>query len=117
MKINAVFTYGASDDGSGAEEMVQAVNELCGVEYSQYAEIDFDGMKALVDAVGAVDMYVPEGDEVDDPEGPLSCDHRGGAAAHGRRGRAHLLPRAPSVCRRRLHPYAPPAHGFGRARR
>ncbi len=42
MKINAVFTYGASDDGSGAEEMVQAVNELCGVEISQYAEINFD---------------------------------------------------------------------------
>lgn len=86
MKINAVFTYGASDDGSGAEEMVQAVNELCGVEISQYAEINFDGMKALVDAVGGIDIYVPEGDEVDDPEaGPVTIEagqqHMDGEAA------------------------------------
>ena len=37
MKINAVFTYGQIDDGNGAEEMVEAVNELCGVEISEYA--------------------------------------------------------------------------------
>ena len=62
VKINSVFSYGGSDD------MVEAVNELCGVEISEYAEINFDGMKALVDAVGGIDINVPEGDEVDDPE-------------------------------------------------
>lgn len=86
MKINAVFTYGASDDGSGAEEMVEAVNQLCGVEISEYAEINFDGMKALVDAVGGIDINVPEGDEVDDPEaGPVTIEageqHMDGEAA------------------------------------
>ncbi len=67
VKINAIFTYGQADDGSGAEEMVQAVNELCGVQISQYAEINFEGMVKLIDSVGGIDIYVPEGDEVDDP--------------------------------------------------
>lgn len=86
MKINAVFTYGAADDGSGSEEMVEAVNKLCGIEISEYAEINFDGLKALVDAVGGIDINVPEGDEVDDPEaGPVAIEagqqHMDGEAA------------------------------------
>lgn len=64
MKINAVFTYGQIDDGNGAEEMVEAVNELCGVEISEYAEINFQGMEKLIDAVGGIDLYIPEGDAV-----------------------------------------------------
>lgn len=64
MKINAVFTYGQSDDGSGAAEMIEVVNELCGVQISEYAEINFQGMQALIDAVGGIDLYIPEGDEV-----------------------------------------------------
>ena len=80
VKINAVFSYG------GADDMVEAVNDLCGVEISEYAEINFDGMKALVDAVGGIDIYVPEGDEVDDPEaGPVTIEsgqqHMDGEAA------------------------------------
>lgn len=65
MKINAVFTYGQIDDGNGAEEMVEAVNELCGVEISEYAEINFQGMENLIDAVGGIDLYIPEGDAVE----------------------------------------------------
>lgn len=65
MKINAVFTYGQNDDGNGAEEMVEAVNELCGVEISEYAEINFQGMEKLIDAVGGIDLYIPEGDAVE----------------------------------------------------
>ena len=64
MKINSVFTYGQMDDGNGAEEMVEIVNELCGIEISEYAEINFEGMKALIDAVGGIDLYIPEGDAV-----------------------------------------------------
>lgn len=65
MKINAVFTYGQIDDGNGAEEMVEAVNELCGVKISEYAEINFQGMENLIDAVGGIDLYIPEGDAVE----------------------------------------------------
>lgn len=79
-KINAAFSYG------GAEKMVEAVNDLCGVEISHYAEVSFDGMKQLIDAVGGIDIYVPEGDEVDDPEaGPVKIEagqqHMDGEAA------------------------------------
>ncbi len=66
MKINAVFTY------AGAEGIVEAVNDLCGIEISHYAEINFDGLVTLVDAVGGIYITVPEGDEVDDEEaGPV----------------------------------------------
>lgn len=79
-KINSAFAYG------GAEKMVEAVNELCGIEISHYAEISFEGMKALVDAVGGIDIYVPDGDGVDDPQaGPVVIEpgqqHMDGEAA------------------------------------
>ena len=64
MKINAVFTYGQMDDGSGANEMVEVLNDLLGIQISQYAEINFEGMQALIDAVGGIDLYIPEGDEL-----------------------------------------------------
>lgn len=60
MKINAAHSYG------GAEGMVEAVNQLCGVEISHYAEINFEGMKSLIDAVGGIDINATDG--VDDPE-------------------------------------------------
>lgn len=60
MKINAAHAY------DGAEGMVKAVNELCGVEISHYAEINFEGMQQLVDALGGVEVNVP--DKIDDPK-------------------------------------------------
>lgn len=85
-KINAVFSYGQQDDGSGAAEMIEAVNQLCGVQISEYAEINFEGMEALVDAVGGIDLYIPEGDEVVgdthlDVEVPAGQQHLDGAHA------------------------------------
>ena len=50
----------------GAEAMVQAVNELCGVQISHYAEVSFDGMQSLIDSVGGIDINAT--DDVDDPE-------------------------------------------------
>ena len=67
MKINATHAY------DGAEGMVNAVNELCDVEISHYAEISFDGMKTLVDAVGGIDINATDG--VDDAEaGPVTIE-------------------------------------------
>ncbi len=45
MKINAVHTY------AGAVGMVEAVNELCGVEISHYAEVSFNGLVALANTL------------------------------------------------------------------
>ena len=79
-KINAAYSLG------GAEGAVEAVNKLCGVQISHYAQVSFEGMKELIDAVGGIDIYVPEGDEVDDPEaGPVTIEagqqHMDGEAA------------------------------------
>lgn len=63
MKINATHFY------DGPEGVIQAVNDLCfgGQEkISHYAEIDFEGMQKLIDAVGGIDINATEG--VDDPE-------------------------------------------------
>ena len=60
MKINATHAYG------GPEAVVLAVNDLCGIEISHYAEISFDGMRKLVDALGGVEVNVP--DRIDDPK-------------------------------------------------
>lgn len=59
-KINAAHAYG------GPEGVVKAVNELCGVQISHYAEVSFDGMQQLVDALGGVEVDVP--DRIDDPK-------------------------------------------------
>lgn len=63
MKINATHSI------DGPEGVVRTVNELCfGGEQkiSHYAEINFEGMEQLIDAVGGIDLEATE--EVDDPE-------------------------------------------------
>lgn len=60
IKINAAHVY------DGAEGMVEAVNDLCDIKISHYAEINFEGMQQLVDALGGVEVNVP--DRIDDPK-------------------------------------------------
>ncbi len=57
-KINAAYAYG------GAAGAVKAVSELAGVDINHYAEIDFDGFKDVVNALGGVEVDVPM--EIDD---------------------------------------------------
>lgn len=59
-KINAAYAYG------GAALTVKTVSEFAGVPISHYAEINFDGFKAVVDALGGVDVNVSI--EIDDDE-------------------------------------------------
>ena len=59
-KFNAAYFYG------GVAGTINAVKNLCGVDVNHYAEIDFDGMIDLVDAVGGIDVYVEE--EIDDED-------------------------------------------------
>lgn len=54
MKINAVHFY------NGAAGMVQIVNELCGVKISHYAEVNFDGLAGITNAVGGVTVDVDQ---------------------------------------------------------
>ncbi len=83
IKINAAHSM------DGATGMVDAVNDLLfdgEQKISHYAEVNFDGMKTLIDSVGGIDITVPEGDEVSDREaGPVDIEageqHMDGEAA------------------------------------
>ena len=57
-KINAAHALG------GPALTVKTVSKFAGVPISHYAEIDFDGFKAAVDALGGIDVNVPV--EIDD---------------------------------------------------
>ena len=52
-KINAAYAFG------GASLAVDTVSDLADVPISHYAEIDFDGFKAVVDALGGIEVDVP----------------------------------------------------------
>lgn len=51
-KINAAYAFG------GPAGAIDAVSDLAGVEINHYAEIDFDGFKAVVDALGGIEVDV-----------------------------------------------------------
>ncbi len=53
-KINAAFSYG------GAALAVQTVEQLTGVRIDHVAAIDFDGFARVTDALGGVDICVPQ---------------------------------------------------------
>lgn len=59
-KLNAAHALG------GAALAVQTVSDLAGVPISHYAEINFDGFKDVVDALGGVEVDVPM--EIDDQD-------------------------------------------------
>lgn len=52
-KLNAAHSLG------GSAYTVQVVSEMAGVPISHYAEIDFDGFRDVVDALGGVEVDVP----------------------------------------------------------
>ncbi len=59
-KLNAAHAIG------GAALTVNTVSKLAGVPISHYAEINFDGFKDIVDALGGVEVDVPM--EIDDAD-------------------------------------------------
>lgn len=71
-KINAV--YGMEEEGIKA--LVKAVEEITGIPIDNYATVDYDGVRAAVDAIGGVEVDVPfhmrYTDPYDDP--PLNID-------------------------------------------
>lgn len=59
-KFNAAYNYG------GAAAAIREASQLTGVDISHYAEVNFDALVSLVDAVGGVDVVVDE--RIDDPD-------------------------------------------------
>ena len=65
-KFNAAYFY------DGAAGVIREAKQLTGISVSHYAEINFEGLTALVDAVGGVDVVVDE--RIDDTDADNTTD-------------------------------------------
>ncbi len=66
-KLNAAHVFG------GPSLSVQTVSKLAGVDISHYAEINFDGFREIVDALGGVEVDVPMTIDDEDAGGHLDA--------------------------------------------
>lgn len=75
-KFNSIYASG------GIKATIQQVKKMLGIDISHYAEISFNGLKDMVDAVGGVDIDVPY--EIADPKAgyvPAGHQHLDGEQA------------------------------------
>lgn len=64
-KINAVYCFG--NNMGGSENQRKAVEEILGVPIHYYIRVNYNGLKAVVDTIGGVEVYVPRDMDYDDP--------------------------------------------------
>jgi LCP family protein required for cell wall assembly len=89
-KINAV--YGFKDNG-GIEGVVRTVENLLNVKVDHYVKVDYDGVEAIIDLIGGVEVDVPIRMLYDDPYSipPLHIDFQPGLQTiHGDQAMAYL---------------------------
>ncbi len=66
MKINAAYALG------GVSKVIEVVSQFAGVSISHFAMVDIDGLSAITDAVGGVEVNVPY--EINDEQLPGHLD-------------------------------------------
>jgi LCP family protein required for cell wall assembly len=71
-KINSAYGRGGGADGDGPELLVNTVEGATGLHIDHYVEIGFLGVVSVVDAVGGVDMCIPEA--IEDPKAGLDIE-------------------------------------------
>jgi LCP family protein required for cell wall assembly len=71
-KINSAYGRGGGADGGGPELLTRTVEGATGLHIDHYVEIGFLGVVSVVDAVGGVDMCVPEA--IKDPKAALDIE-------------------------------------------
>jgi LCP family protein required for cell wall assembly len=71
-KINSAYGRGGGADGGGPELLVSTVENATGLRIDHYIEIGFLGIVSVVDAVGGVEMCVPEA--IEDPKAALDIE-------------------------------------------
>jgi LCP family protein required for cell wall assembly len=71
-KINSAYSRGGGADGGGPELLVTTVEGATGLHIDHYVEIGFLGIVSVVDAVGGVEMCVPEA--IKDPKAALDIE-------------------------------------------
>lgn len=70
-KTTASNKINASYHKDGADSVVQAVETLTGVPVHYYVEVDYEAVKAIVDAMGGIKVEVPAKMNYDDPADDL----------------------------------------------
>ncbi|SHK44612.1 transcriptional attenuator, LytR family [Pseudonocardia thermophila] len=68
-KVNSAYARGGGPDGGGPELLVKSIENATGLHIDHYAEIGFLGVVKVVDAVGGVELDVPE--SIKDPKAAL----------------------------------------------
>ncbi len=71
-KINSAYGRGGGAEGGGPELLVSTVEGATGLRIDHYVEIGFLGIVSVVDAVGGVEMCVPEA--IKDPKAALDIE-------------------------------------------
>ncbi|MHA6628379.1 LCP family protein [Pseudonocardia sichuanensis] len=71
-KINSAYGRGGGAEGGGPELLVSTVEGATGLHVDHYIEIGFLGIVSVVDAVGGVEMCVPEA--IEDPKAALDIE-------------------------------------------
>ena len=71
-KINAAYAMG------GIEQTKREIERLMGFQPDKYVIVNFDGIAAIVDAIGGVDYEIPFRMEYDDPSQNLHIDLKAG---------------------------------------
>lgn len=64
-KLNAVHAYSGKD--MGCENAVLQIEDLLNIKINHYVKIDFEGFRNIVDAIGGVEMDVPQNMNYEDP--------------------------------------------------
>ncbi|SDP69727.1 transcriptional attenuator, LytR family [Klenkia soli] len=85
-KINAAYAYG------GPSLLVQTVENLTGVRIDHYAAISFNELISMTDALGGVDVTVPETTSWGPYTFPAGVNHLDGEGARWYVGQRHGLP-------------------------
>jgi LCP family protein required for cell wall assembly len=68
-KVNSAYGKGGGPDGGGPALLVKTIETATGLHIDHYAEIGFLGIVKVVDAVGGVELDVPE--SIKDPKAAL----------------------------------------------
>lgn len=71
-KLNEMTSYGGIENIR--EYTIDQIQNILGIKIDNYVIVDIDGFKQIVDAIGGVDMYVPQRLKYTDRSGGLFID-------------------------------------------
>ena len=77
-KINAAYGMDTGGKGGNIKQTKKEIERLMGFQPDKYVIVNFDGIAAIVDAIGGVDYEVPFRMQYDDPSQNLHIDLQAG---------------------------------------